>query len=124
EPRPCGCRRVPIGIDCRIPPGSDVMNLARIQLALGCTFALGIALSTVHPWGNPCAGIDPNAPLMGTSQVPGNVRMILETKCGDCHSEKTRYPIYAHFAPVSWMIDRDVHQGRSDLNMSQWQSMN
>jgi hypothetical protein len=100
------------------------MNLARIQLALGCTFALGIALSTVHPWGNPRTGIDPNAPLMETSQVPGNVRMILETKCGDCHSEKTRYPIYAHFAPVSWMIDRDVHQGRIDLNMSQWQSMN
>jgi cytochrome c len=87
-------------------------------------FALGIALSTVHPWGNPRAGIHPEAPLLGTSQVPDNVRAILETKCGDCHSEKTRYPIYSHFAPVTWMIDRDVRQGRSNMNLSQWQSLN
>ena len=100
------------------------MSLAKVQLALGCTFALGVALSTVHPWGNPRVGIDPGAPLLATSQVPDNVRTILETKCGDCHSEKTRYPIYSHFAPVSWMIDRDVRHGRSHMNMSQWQSMN
>ena len=100
------------------------MNLARIQLGLGCMFGLGIALSTVHPWGNPRSGVHPEAPLLGASHVPENVRTILETKCGDCHSEKTRYPIYAHFAPVSWVIDRDVRHGRSELNMSQWQSMN
>ncbi len=100
------------------------MNFAKVQLVLGCMFALGVALSTVHPWGNPRAGIDPDAPLLGSSQVPDNVRAVLETKCGDCHSEKTRYPIYSHFAPVSWMIDRDVRQGRGDLNMSQWQSLN
>ena len=100
------------------------MNLAKVQVALGCMFALGVALSTVHPWGNPRAGIHPDAPLLGASQVPDNVRAILETKCGDCHSEKTRYPIYSHFAPVSWMIDRDVRHGRNYLNMSQWQSMN
>ena len=100
------------------------MNLAKIQLGLGCMFALGVALSTVHPWGNPRSGIHPDGPLLGNSQVPDNVRAILAAKCGDCHSEKTRYPIYSYFAPLSWMIERDVRHGRSMLNLSQWQSMN
>ena len=53
------------------------MNLAKVQVALGFMFALGVALSTVHPWGNPRAGIHPDAPLLGRTPagVPGVVRM-------------------------------------------------
>jgi cytochrome c len=98
------------------------MNLVKIELALGCMFAASIALSTVHPWGNPRSGIQPDAPLLQGSDVPDRVRSTLEVKCGDCHSEKTRYPFYSHLAPASWMIERDVHEGRSNLDLSLWQS--
>jgi cytochrome c len=98
------------------------MNLAKIELTLGCLFALSIALSTIHPLGNPRAGAQPGAPLLNGTDVPDSVRTVLEAKCGNCHSEKTRYPLYSHLAPVSWIIDRDVREGRNSLDMSRWQT--
>lgn len=56
--------------------------------------------------------------------VPDEVERVLATKCGDCHSERTRYPLYSKVAPASWLIERDVHLGRSRFNMSQWQQYN
>ena len=100
------------------------MNLAKIQLGAGCLFAASIVLSTVHPGGNPRAGARPDTPLLEGSQAPENVRSILAAKCADCHSERTHYPLYAHIAPVSWMMERDIRQGRNHFNMSAWQSMN
>jgi cytochrome c len=100
------------------------MRWARTQLVVGCAFAFGIGLSTVHPFGNPRTETEPASALLAGSEVPGNVRASLEAKCGNCHSRQTRYPLYAHIAPVSWMIDRDIVQGRSKLNLSEWQSMN
>ena len=100
------------------------MNLAKIQLGAGCLFAATIVLSTIHPWGNPRTGARPDTPLLEGSQAPENVRSLLAAKCGDCHSERTHYPLYAHIAPASWMMERDIRVGRSNFNMSAWQSMN
>lgn len=98
------------------------MKLVRIVLMLGCSCAGSIVLSTIHPWGNPRMAVGPNAPLLESSDVPSPVQSILEAKCADCHSERTRYPVYTHLAPVSWMIDRDVQRAREALNMSRWQN--
>jgi cytochrome c len=98
------------------------MNRAKIELACGCLFAASIALATVHPWGNPRSGVEPGAPLLQGSNVPDDVRRVLEKKCGDCHSPNTHYPVYTRLAPVSWMIERDVHGGRSAFDMSHWQA--
>ena len=100
------------------------MNLPRIQLGVGCLFAAAVALSTIHPWGNPRAAARSDAPLLEGSSVPDNVRGLLTAKCGDCHSERTHYPLYAHIAPVSWMMEHDIHEGRSHMNLSQWQVTN
>ncbi len=100
------------------------MKLDRLQLAAGCLFAACIALSTIHPWGNPRAEERSDAPLLQASQAPPAVRALLAAKCGDCHSERTHYPIYAHIAPVSWMIERDIHNARSRMNLTQWDVMN
>ena len=100
------------------------MNPARIAFAFGAVFAASIALSLVHPWGNPRLGVQPNAPLLEGSVVPEDVRHVLATKCADCHSESTYFPAYTRLAPASWLIERDVHEGRSYLNMSQWQHYN
>ena len=97
------------------------MNRAKIELACGCLLGASIALSAVHPWGNPRSGADSGAPLFQGSNVPENVRSVLEKKCGDCHSAKTHYPAYLRLAPVSWMIERDVREGRSVFDMSRWQ---
>ncbi|MGA7462946.1 MAG: heme-binding domain-containing protein [Candidatus Korobacteraceae bacterium] len=96
------------------------MTPVRIAIALGVMIAAVIALSTIHPWGDLRAAA-PSATLLDGSAAPPNVRQVLEAKCADCHSENTHWPAYSRFAPASWLIERDVHDGRSHLNLSQWQ---
>ena len=40
--------------------------------------------------------------------------------CFDCHSNETEWPWYTNIAPVSWLTQRDVEQGRDELNFSEW----
>jgi hypothetical protein len=40
--------------------------------------------------------------------------------CFDCHSNQTAWPWYSNIAPMSWLIQHDVQQGRAQLNFSQW----
>lgn len=40
--------------------------------------------------------------------------------CFDCHSNETSWPWYTNVAPVSWLTQRDVEEGRQRLNFSQW----
>jgi hypothetical protein len=47
-------------------------------------------------------------------------RAFAVTACFDCHSNETEWPWYSYFAPVSWLVQRDVDQGRAVLNFSEW----
>ncbi|MBI5362562.1 MAG: heme-binding domain-containing protein [Planctomycetes bacterium] len=47
-------------------------------------------------------------------------RELARRACFDCHSNETRWPWYAHVAPVSWLVQHDVEEGRSKLNFSEW----
>lgn len=40
--------------------------------------------------------------------------------CADCHSNATKWPLYSRVAPVSWLVASDVEEGRSKLNVSEW----
>ena len=40
--------------------------------------------------------------------------------CGDCHSSLTTWPLESNVAPFSWLIQRDVDEGRGILNFSEW----
>jgi hypothetical protein len=40
--------------------------------------------------------------------------------CFDCHSNATIWPWYSNVAPVSWLVQRDVDEGRRHLNFSEW----
>ncbi len=48
-------------------------------------------------------------------------RELARQACFDCHSNETQWPAYARVAPVSWLIQRDVNEGREVLNFSEWQ---
>jgi hypothetical protein len=50
------------------------------------------------------------------------VQSILERSCFDCHSNRTRWPWYSNVAPASWLVARDVNEGRERLNFSEWGS--
>jgi hypothetical protein len=47
-------------------------------------------------------------------------RGLAKRACFDCHSNESRWPLYAYVAPVSWLIYNDVMEGRSRLNFSEW----
>src|SRR5262249_46609992 len=40
--------------------------------------------------------------------------------CYDCHSNETSWPWYSAVAPASWVIHRDVSEGRRRMNLSSW----
>jgi heme-binding protein len=47
-------------------------------------------------------------------------RALAVRACFDCHSNETQWPWYAKVAPVSWLVQHDVDEGRRDLNFSEW----
>lgn len=63
-----------------------------------------------------------NPPGEGEIGTPPQVAAILQRACYDCHSNQTVWPWYSKIAPVSWLIARDVHEGRKELNFSVWSS--
>ena len=40
--------------------------------------------------------------------------------CANCHSNNTTWPWYSSLAPASWLILRDVEEGRKHFNVSMW----
>ena len=64
-----------------------------------------------------------NPPIIQTANVPANVEKILQTSCYDCHSNETVWPWYSRIAPGSFLITRDVIEGRKRLNFSDFSGM-
>jgi len=87
-------------------------------------FAVSLGMSRIHPFGDASlfAAQTARTPIMEDAAVPADVREILSNKCADCHSMQTRSPIYGHFAPVSWLMERDIVRGREEMNLSLWRS--
>jgi hypothetical protein len=61
-----------------------------------------------------------NPPVEADVPAPPNVRAILRHACYDCHSNETVWPWYTRVAPFSWLVVRDVREGRAELNFSTW----
>ncbi len=92
----------------------------------GCIFLVGglilaglllFALIQFVPFGKQYT----NPPVTGepTWDSP-QTRAIAQRACFDCHSNETVWPWYSRVAPVSWLVARDVNEGREKLNFSEW----
>ena len=51
-------------------------------------------------------------------------KRLMTDACMDCHSNETRWPWYSSFPVASWLIERDVTEGRGQLNFSRWTQYN
>ena len=61
-----------------------------------------------------------NPPVTGDVAAAPAVAALLRRACYDCHSHETVWPWYSMAAPVSWLLARDVREGRRALNFSTW----
>jgi mono/diheme cytochrome c family protein len=88
-------------------------NLSRILLLLA-GFLLAIQL-VPYGWNhsNPAVVAEPKWDTPRT-------RELFARACADCHSNETKWPLYSRLAPVSWLVYRDVQEGRETLNVSEW----
>lgn len=93
----------------------------RLWTIAAFTAAAIVGLGYVHPFGDPRVepqkGLDS---LLRDTTMPTNSRTVLVTKCADCHSNETRWPVYAWIAPGSWLIERDIAKAREAMNLSNW----
>jgi hypothetical protein len=61
-----------------------------------------------------------NPPVTGDVPTSPPVKTVLRRACYDCHSNETQWPWYSRIAPISWLLARDVREGRAELNFSTW----
>lgn len=61
-----------------------------------------------------------NPPVESEVPTTPEARAVLARACLDCHSNQTVWPWYSKVAPVSWLVVKDVREGRKDLNFSTW----
>lgn len=96
------------------------MNRAWIVASLAVASVAG--LGSVHPFGNPRAvtATGPGA-LLQKANLPPAAKTVLVDKCADCHSSETRWPLYAHVAPGSWLIEHDIVEARKRMDLSRWE---
>jgi hypothetical protein len=65
-----------------------------------------------------------NPPVTEDIPTSPEVKAVLRRACYDCHSHETVYPWYSRVAPVSWLIARDIAEGREEVNYSTWDRYN
>jgi cytochrome c len=96
----------------------------RSWIAAAVTVAAVVGLGYVHPFGDPRAepAKGPGT-LLQDANMPADAKAVLVTKCADCHSGKTRWPLYARIAPGSWLIERDIVEARKKMDLSRWEQM-
>lgn len=90
------------------------------QYGLGGLAVIGLAIQLV-PNELPAVEAANSGDLIGSGIVSEEISGILKTSCYDCHSNETKYPWYSYVAPVSWLVSKDVREGREELNFSTWQ---
>lgn len=82
---------------------------------LGCLALFG--LMQVVPYGRTHS----NPPVTGEPQwASAETRDLAVRACYDCHSNETKYPWYSNVAPVSWLTQNHIDEGRSKLNFSEF----
>src|SRR5262245_6838467 len=90
----------------------------RILVRAGLGLLVVAVLLQLVPYGRDHA----NPPVTQDAPWPdGRFRELATAACYDCHSNQTRWPPPQSFvAPFSWLLARDVEQGRDELNFSTW----
>jgi hypothetical protein len=95
-------------------------KFVRLGVGLAVLMVVGFIAIQFAPYGRD----HQNPPV--TNEVKWNdpkTREIAKRACFDCHSNETVWPWYSDIAPVSWLIQYDVDEGRRELNFSNFRNL-
>jgi mono/diheme cytochrome c family protein len=82
-------------------------------LAAAALFVLAQLVPYGHSHPNP-------AVTQAAAWPTGKGEQLAEQSCYDCHSNLTKWRWYSNVAPISWLVQHDVEDGRGALNFSEW----
>ncbi|WP_309571911.1 heme-binding domain-containing protein [Deinococcus sp.] len=85
--------------------------LLRILIGLIALFALIQLVPYGHAHSNPPVAARP-------PWSDPDTKALFTRACADCHSHATMWPWYSNVAPVSWLLQRHVTEGRSRFNIN------
>lgn len=86
-----------------------------LKIAIGVVAA--VTLLQVIPFGHQHSN---PAVIQEPAWDSPRTRELAKRACFNCHSNETAWPWYSSVAPVSWLTQRDVNEGRGHLNFSEW----
>jgi len=89
--------------------------IKKIILGVFIGLIVGGILIQFLPYGHDHTNPSVNGEPQWDSQ---QTRDLVTRACYDCHSNQTTWPWYSNIAPVSWLIQHDVEEGRSRLNFT------
>jgi len=105
------------------------INANRIRVAVLAATILavlaGLQIFSVEVRADPRATSIPataTSAFAAQTMIPSSVQRIFNNACLDCHSNQTHWPWYSRIPPASWLVKRDVDQGRHAMNLSEWEA--
>lgn len=89
----------------------------RVLLGSGALLAVAFIAIQLVPYGRD----HDNPPVLADVQWDSpRTRELAVKACYACHSNETHWPWYSNIAPASWLVQKDVDEGRDELNFSEW----
>jgi mono/diheme cytochrome c family protein len=93
------------------------VSVKRLALGIGLAVVLGFLAIQLVPYGHNHT----NPPVLSEpAWDSAATRATAVVTCFDCHSNQTVWPWYSNVAPMSWLVQHDVDEGRQALNFSEW----
>ncbi len=97
---------------------SKLTNVRLLTVIFAATLGTMVAIQAI-PYGRSHS----NPPITGEPQwATPRTRELMVRACFGCHSNEVEYPVYASVAPISWVVEAHVAEGREKVNYSEFDS--
>ena len=95
---------------------SKLSNQRLLVVVLAATLGTMIVIQAI-PYGRSHS----NPPITGEPEwATPRTRELMVRACFGCHSNEVKYPSYASVAPISWVVQSHVDEGRQAVNYSEF----
>ena len=95
---------------------SKLSNRRLLVVVLAATLGTMVVIQAI-PYGRSHS----NPPITGEPEwATPRTRELMVRACFGCHSNEVKYPSYASVAPISWVVQSHVDEGRQAVNYSEF----